>query len=239
MSNPAVITLANSTSRKGKFKRFVVEDNIGESVHLHIDNMRIDFTINEFLEFSKMTRTALQELDIFPGYSIDDFDEHFLMEIGSQLPNLESIKIEEVKLSELRCIVSKSYKRGLVINYLLPIQKTPVYRYLTGDTNDYENYKHYNYFGVDNHSRINLILKSIQDHKYPYKNKYIILTNGQDIIRDGQHRAAVLYHLHGEDYKVKIMRFSFKGSSHYMRIKSANVLRIIKWFLLFMYKKLK
>ncbi len=49
MSNPAVITLANSTSRKGKFKRFVVEDNIGESVHLHIDNMRIDFTINEFL----------------------------------------------------------------------------------------------------------------------------------------------------------------------------------------------
>jgi len=239
MSNPAVITLADSSSRKGKFKRFVVEDNIGESVHLHIDNMRVDFTINEFLEFSKMTRVALQELEIFPGYSINDFDEHFLMEIASQLPKLDVVTIEEVKLSELRCIVSQSYKRGLTLQKLMPIQKTPAYRYLSGDTEPYENYKHHNYIGVDNHSRINSILKSIQDYQYPYKNKYIILTNGQNIIRDGQHRAAVLYHLHGGDYKVKIMRFCFKGSSHYMRIKIANLLRVIKWVLLFVYKKMQ
>ena len=54
MSNPAVITLDSVNSKKGQFKRFVVEDNIGESLHLHIDNMRVDFTVNEFLEFSIM-----------------------------------------------------------------------------------------------------------------------------------------------------------------------------------------
>jgi hypothetical protein len=239
MSNPAVITLANSSSGKGKFKRFVVEDNIGESVHLHIDNMRVDFTINEFLEFSKMTREALRGLEVLPGYSIDDFDEHFLMEIGGQLSKLESIKIEEVKLSELRCIVSKSYKRGLILKKLLSIQKTPVYKYLIGDTENYENYKHYNYFGIDNPGRINSILRSIQDNKYPYKNKHIILTSGQNIIRDGQHRAAVLYHLYGGDCKVKIMRFIFKGSSHHVKIKSTNFFRIVKWFLLIIYRKFK
>ena len=68
MSNPAVITLANASSRKGKFKRFVIEDNIGESMHLHIDNMRVDFTIKEFLEFSQMIRESLTELNLLGKY---------------------------------------------------------------------------------------------------------------------------------------------------------------------------
>jgi hypothetical protein len=239
MSNPAVITLADCSNRRGKFKRFAIEDNIGESIHLHIDNMRADFTIDEFLEFSKLTRAALKDLEILPGYLIEDFDEHFIMEIGHQLINLTSINIEEVKLSELKCIVSKKYKRGLTIKKLLPIRDTPVYRYLIGDTKDYENYEHYNYFGIDNPSRINSILRSIQDNKYPYKNKHIILTSGQNIIRDGQHRAAVLYHLYGGDCKVKIMRFIFKGSSHHVKIKSTNFFRVVKWFLLIIYRKFK
>ena len=41
MSNPAVITLSNASSRKGKFKRFVIEDNIGESIHLHMRQYEI------------------------------------------------------------------------------------------------------------------------------------------------------------------------------------------------------
>ena len=57
MSNPAVIVLDEvKKSKKSVFKRFVLEDNIGEAIHLHVDNMRIDFTIDEFLEFSSMIR---------------------------------------------------------------------------------------------------------------------------------------------------------------------------------------
>ena len=77
MSNPGVITLANASSKKGRFRRFVVEDNIGESIHLHIDNMRVDFTIEEFLEFSEITKKSLTELNFLGGQSLDSFAEHF------------------------------------------------------------------------------------------------------------------------------------------------------------------
>jgi hypothetical protein len=238
MSNPGVITLSDCSNRKGKVKRFVIEDNIGESIHLHIDNMRIDFTINEFLDFSKINREALKEIEILPGYSIDNFDEHFLLEIAHQLPKLKTIKIEEVRLSELNCIVSKKY-RSLVLQKILPIHKTPVYRYLTGDTEDYKKYNQYNYYGINNPDRINAILQSIQENKYPYKDKYVVLTNGQNIIRDGQHRAAVLFHLYGGEHKIKIMRFVFDGSSHHINPLTINILRAIKWFILGVYRKLK
>jgi hypothetical protein len=65
MSNPAVITLDNAGNRRGKFKRFIIEDNIGEAIHLHVDNMRIDFTIKEFLDFSSLIRVSLDNVKYF------------------------------------------------------------------------------------------------------------------------------------------------------------------------------
>ena len=94
MSNPGVITLANGSSNKGNIKRFVVEDNIGESIHLHIDNMRVDFTIDEFLTFSETIRESLDSIDFLCGYKLSQFDEHFLKECSSHLPRLKKIEIE-------------------------------------------------------------------------------------------------------------------------------------------------
>ena len=37
MSNPAVKILDEQNNRFGKFKRFQIEDNIGESIHIHFD----------------------------------------------------------------------------------------------------------------------------------------------------------------------------------------------------------
>ncbi len=238
MSNPGVIILSDCSNRKGKFRRFVIEDNIGESIHLHIDNTRIDFSINEFLDFSKMNKKALKEMEILPGYSIDNFDEHFLMQISYQLPKLKAIKIEEVRLSELKCIVTKKY-RSLVLKKILPINKTPVYRYLDGDTKDFEQYEQYNYYGINNSDRVKSLFQSIQKNQYPYKNKYIVLTNGQNLIRDGQHRAAILYHMYGGQQKIKIMRFIFDGSSHHVKITLPNIFRTIKWVVFGIYRKLK
>jgi hypothetical protein len=31
----------------------VIEDNVGEAIHIHYKTVRIDFTIKEFIEFSK------------------------------------------------------------------------------------------------------------------------------------------------------------------------------------------
>ena len=55
MSNPGVITL---NSKKIDLKkslyneRFVIEDNIGEAIHIHYRNMRFDFSIEDYIEFS-------------------------------------------------------------------------------------------------------------------------------------------------------------------------------------------
>ena len=42
--------------------RLDIEDNIGESVHVHYKNMRLDFTITDFLNLAKACSNALEEL---------------------------------------------------------------------------------------------------------------------------------------------------------------------------------
>lgn len=239
MSNPAVITLSNASSRKGKFKRFVIEDNIGESVHLHIDSMRFDFTINEFLEFSKVVRQSLKELKILNEYDIENFDEHFLLNCSNFLSNLQSINIEEVKLSELKFIVHSNYKKDMNIIKLKKISETPVYKYLEGKKKDFLKYDQYNYFGMTNEKRILDLFDSIKNHGYPYLKQYIILFNGENIVRDGQHRAGVLAHLYGLNFKVKILRFNFEGKNHLLQPNKKNLKNIFLWLVKKIYKNIK
>ncbi len=231
MSNPAVITLADASSRMGKFKRFVLEDNIGESIHLHIDNMRVDFTINEFLEFSQIIRSSVIELDILKGYSVNDFDESFLKECSPLLANLEKIEIEEIKLSSLSCIVRSQVKSDLEKVKLRPIKETPAYQYLSGNKSKFIAYNQLNYLTLDNEQRLSKLLESINDKNYPDKNKHIILFNGQNIIRDGQHRAAILAYLYGLDYSIKVMRFYFHENKHRLSIQKSNIKTSLVWAL--------
>ena len=239
MSNPAVITLDNASSRKGKFKRFVIEDNIGESIHLHIDNMRVDFTIKEYLEFSQMVRESLKELDFLGGYSIENFDEHFLKECSSFLPKLKSIDMEEIELSKLKCIVHSNYRSDLNFMKLVSIKDIPAYKYLQGDKKDFVKYGQFNYFGMNNEKRLLEILDSVKENSYPYNDKYIVLFSGQNIIRDGQHRAAILAHLYGLESKIKVMRFNFNSNSHIMKINKNNFKTAFIWLARKVYRKLK
>ena len=239
MSNPAVIKLADAGSRKGKFKRFVLEDNIGESIHLHIDNMRVDFTIDEFLDFSKMVKESLKDLNFLQGYKLENFDEHFFKECSNFLPDLKSIKIEEIKLCELECIVHSNYKSDLNLQRLLKVTEIPAYKYLQGDKKDFLSYGQFNYFGMDNEKRLIETLESIKKNGYPYEDKYLVLFNGQDIVRDGQHRAAILAHLYGLDATVKVMRFNFANDNHIIKINQNNFKTSFLWFARKVYRKLK
>ena len=239
MSNPAVITLADASGKKGKLKRFVVEDNIGESIHLHIDNMRVDFTIKEFLAFSQMIRESLIDLNFLQGYKLENFDEHFLKECAGFLPKLKEIEIEEIELGKLKCIVHSDYRSDLNLMKLVPIDETPAYKYLKVNKKDFLKYGQYNYSGMNNEKRLLELVQSVKKNGYPYLNKYIITFNGQDVIRDGQHRAAVLAHIYGIDTKVKVMNFYFDGESHLMKINKVNFKAAFKWFAKKVYIKLK
>jgi hypothetical protein len=237
MSNPAVITLDNVT--KGKFKRFVVEDNIGESIHLHIDNFRIDFTIQEFLLFATMVRKSLRELDILHGYKLDSFDEFFLKQCTSYLPYLSKITIEDIALSKMKCIVYRRYFKYFKIAKKVSIKNTPAYKYLQEDMNDFITYKQYNYFDINNEQRLLKLCDSIKNNGYPQHNQYIILFSGEDTIRDGQHRAAILAHLYGLDAKIKVMRFKFSNKKHRVNIIKTNIYGNIRILFKLVYKLLK
>lgn len=239
MSNPAVITLVDSSSLRGKFKRFIIEDNIGESIHLHIDKMRIDFTIDEFLEFSSMIRESLLDLDILKGYSINNFGEHFIKECSPFLPKLKEIKIEEIEISKLKCIKKTNFRGIINLIKRTSITSTPAYKYLLGETNEICKYEQFNYILPYNESTLKNIQESINKNGYPHEEKYIVLFEGQDIIRDGEDRAAVLANLFGLDYKVKILRFYFKGNQHKMKIFNTNFKTTFSWFIRKVYMELK
>lgn len=229
MSNPAVITLDNASSKKGKFKRFVVEDNIGESMHLHIDNMRVDFTIDEFLEFSQMVRESLEDLDVLKGYSVSDFDESFLKNCSSHLKNLVDIKIEKVKISDLKCIHRFSPIRDLYLTKLVRVENISAYKYLQGIDKSFENYPQYNYFNSSNIQRLENLKESIKQ-QYPKDGKYVIVFNGQNIVMDGQHRIAVLADIYGLDTDIEVMRFYFKGNKHLYKSFVSNAYKSLYWF---------
>lgn len=239
MSNPGVITLSNSSSKKGRFKRFAIEDNIGESIHLHFDNMRLDFTIDEFLNFSKIIRNSLSKLNIINGYSIDTFDEYFLLGCSDFLSKLKNIKIEEINLSNLNCIIREPFWRDLDLSKLVKVSETPSFKFLKGETKNFLTYKQYNYFGINNEKRLLNLVNSINHNGYPYLNKHIILFNDEDIIRDGQHRAAILAHLYGIDHKVKVMRFIFSDRDNNINIVKNNFKKATLWFAKKLYRKLK
>lgn len=239
MSNPAVITLADASGKKGKFKRFVIEDNIGESMHLHIDNMRVDFTIKEFLEFSQMIRDSLKDLDFLKSYKLENFDEHFLKECADLLPHLSKIVIEDIELSKLKCIVHSNYRSDLNLMKLVSIDKIPAYKFLQGEKEEFLKYGQFNYFGMNNEKRLMETLESVKQNGYPFQDQYLVLFNGEDTIRDGQHRAAILAHLYGLDKKVKIMRFHFDGTKHLINVNKNNSKIAFKWFARKVYRKLK
>jgi len=236
MSNPAVITLDNASSKKEIFKRFVIEDNIGESIHLHIDNMRVDFTINEFLEFSEMIRQSLKEIDILKGYDIDKFDEHFLKECSSFLHNLIEVKKEKIKLCNLLAISHFEFK-NITLKRILKLNETPAYKFLKGENQEWREYPQFNYFGISNEKRLLKLKESIEENGYPYDDRYIILFNGQNLIRDGQHRAVVLTYLYGLDYEIEILRFYFKDDKHMFKLSNNKI--ILKWFFRKVYRLLK
>jgi len=62
-TNVGVIILSKEQLRESTcHMRLDIEDNIGESMHVHYKNMRLDFSVTDFMNFAKACSDALQEL---------------------------------------------------------------------------------------------------------------------------------------------------------------------------------
>jgi len=58
-TNTGVILLASRS--KGNY-RLDIEDNIGEGIHIHYNNLRLDYSTKELLSFAAACQKALKEL---------------------------------------------------------------------------------------------------------------------------------------------------------------------------------
>ena len=208
MSNPGVIVLSND---KIGSKHFQIEDNIGEAIHIHFEQFRLDLSIAEFLNLTNEIESSIRNLDILKNINFKLYDPSFLYESSNHMHDLVKVEEEEVKLKDLTCI-----KREKLICNRIGIQKevrineTPAFKYLIGKKSDLNTYNQTNYYHQNNESRLIELKNSIMDNGYQDQKGKIVLFGSQNCIRDGQHRAAILLNLHGKEFMVKVHRFIFK-----------------------------
>lgn len=212
MSNPGVITLAslNDSSYIDFPYRFCIEDNIGEAIHVHFKDIRLDLSVVEFLNFADEIERIMEQMIDVQGFKIAEFDPVHLVSFIPNLYKIARIESAELKLSEL--FVDTYDASGAPT--LAHIQESRVYKALNGCKQEDAIRDQINYFErgsaqiISNEQRIMFCLEKIKREGYPYDNSYIMLDNCNTVI-DGQHRAAVLYYLYG-DITVKVHRLVLK-----------------------------
>ncbi|MBQ7478171.1 MAG: hypothetical protein IJT01_04630 [Selenomonadaceae bacterium] len=96
MSNPGVICLADVQAGRHRIR---LEDNIGESIHLHLDGLRLDLTIEEFHELADKARRLMEEL--VEGVPTRRLDARFLLGMAWKLPELLEVRQEEAALESM------------------------------------------------------------------------------------------------------------------------------------------
>lgn len=212
MSNPGVITLASLMNVGRNIKRLDIEDNIGEAIHVHLNSIRLDFSVEEFLDVSEQLVNAALSLDVFQKYELGKLDPFFLFEMSDLIKDIRRVEVKNCNLRDLKSLVRVRVPKIGTVMLPKPINYSPAYLYLNGDRNSFINYVQYNYPRVDNVARLKKLCKSIKENGYPYNSNYIVLFGNQKIIRDGQHRAAILASLGGIDQNIPVMIFHFDGN---------------------------
>ena len=213
MSNPSVIVLASLRNASPSIRRLDIEDNIGESIHVHWNNFRFDLSIKEFLLISREIAAAQRKICESRGYALTGIDPLFLILFADLLPNIIDISIETRRIGNLRALVHRRIRR--LGSYVIPchLSKAPAYQYLQGEPENFLRYHQESYHGDSNEWRLLRTLDSINANGYPYQDNYITLFGDQGYIRDGQHRAAILASLYGFNYEVPVRVIKFKGGA--------------------------
>lgn len=220
MSNPAVIELHRTKIGRS---RVWLDDNLGESIHIHIDNFRIDLTNDEFDKICKDLLEAINNMVLVEGFDCALLDPVYLqVMLWKDLLHLNAIKTDCAKLGDL---IAPGH------NGASPLAKSRAVKALCGDTTENDGPRPSHHLGQTSGQRLDEMYNSIKEHGYPWKDQYIILYGDDNIIRDGQHRAACLYTLFG-DMEVPVKRFYFDnyqpGKIHYKTNKLFLTMRKVK-----------
>ena len=222
MSNPGVIILDQYSS--ANINRFAVEDNIGESIHIHLNNFRIDLTIDEFLALSEQISLSLLSLDFFADMHEFNLDPHFMKLIAQYVPNYVGYSVSSAKISDLNFLCRNKY--GILKK--TTIEHTPGYKHLISQRSDFNAYSQFNYLKLSNVDRIKQLYNSIKTNGYNSTYKLVDFSVQPNLIRDGQHRAAILASLFGLNFEVPILTIDFGKEAKLSQFNNASRLLLQK-----------
>lgn len=117
-TNVGVIILSKEQLRESTcHMRLDIEDNIGESMHIHYKNMRLDFSVTDFMNFAKACSDALQEL-------------HNPTVSNQQFENLEILVGEsgDIKYIEPKNVQLLKSKNDIKLNDNTPIKDYEIWK---------------------------------------------------------------------------------------------------------------
>lgn len=204
MSNPGVILLAVHNKRGGCFEKMKIEDNLGESVHIHLDDYRIDLTIKEYQSFSELIWQALVELDDLPN---ELKDSNFLSDTYRAVSYAKPIvNLKKTKLQSLSFIKRYRWLRFFYLYSLVKIHQTPQYLYLTGESSGFEAYPQQNNLGITNIDRLKKRSIQLTESSIKDSNCVAVVFGDQSlVVRDGMHMCSILAHKHGPTSEVNVL----------------------------------
>ena len=198
MSNPAVIYL--DTEKSGCLSGFRIEDNIGEAIHIHFDEIRLDFTIKEFLCFSESIKKSLEDLKVFDG-ELSSLPYDFLKRYSNILSDYNKIEFETIKAKDLCCIDEFKLFDRIPMKIIKRLTRTYVFK--------------------ENIEAVSADLDALPfcDTRF-IKNKMdliklgkrpeVILFNGSNIVRDGHLTAVAYMYLFGGNCEIPVKRVWLK-----------------------------
>ncbi len=205
MSNPAVCYLIK-TQVGGVY--FAIEDNLGEAIHFHYGNVRIDMTVREFLQFSDCVINAARELFALRKLTWDCFDkEAFKDEWMTRYKYVSKVEMVEIPLRKL--FMKESFKGKRSIKRIIPLVESEYIQFLRRDSDDSEYYLEKGIYEPSRAEKIERIRCNIQNEGYPYDDSRILIDQ-EGYILDGVKRASCLCYLYGADYTIPAIQINIE-----------------------------
>ncbi len=182
-----------------------MDDNIGESIHIHIEDIRIDLTNSEFDRLFSDICSAVNEMIDIKGFDCRKINPSFLLdELWDNLRYLRAAKIDNALLREMICPFNGTY------------QKLPNSNAVQALKDNCDNHDGSILNRGDDQNQLNSMLQNIKSSGYPFNDQYIIMFGDDNTIRDGTYCAACLWHILG-DVSVPVMRLYFDNQANINR----------------------
>lgn len=187
---------------------------LGDYIEVKIDYIKMTVRTEEYHFYVDKILPLVNNIVDIEGFNINLFTPDLFKEIASWIPDLISVKFDDVYLEEVYDTAEWINPKTGEVKYLYkPLKETRILKSLRGDFGEVENHVQNNLIQQSNMDRVKRMLLKISKDGYPFDDKYIVLFNEGNVLLDGLHRASCLYFLYG-NIRVKMMRLSFLDNKY-------------------------